>query len=245
MTAALLSATTFIAVLWTIGGSLTFELRGVAVTIPGFLVIAAVIYAVAASGSMTLIANRFIPVAERKNQAEAEYRYALTRLREKRRSAMSSMPRSAECCADGATMRTTIVSQTSSYIAPILPIFRILMVAADEIELIVTPLRQPAINQMLIEPRAPANLQHLLQIKTVDAGHDHHQRDDGEDPQLADELRLILLFQGVVEILVPGVELDLEPDQGKRQPDHGGEEQQAFCALLRDPVGFRQRPESR
>ena len=72
MTAALLSATTFIAVLWTIGGSLTFELRGVAVTIPGFLVIAAVIYAVAASGSMTLIANRFIPVAERKNQAEAQ-----------------------------------------------------------------------------------------------------------------------------------------------------------------------------
>ena len=44
--------------------------------------IAAFLYAVLASGSMVIIARGFVIVAENKNQAEAEYRYALTRLRE-------------------------------------------------------------------------------------------------------------------------------------------------------------------
>src|SRR5207247_9551316 len=79
---AVLSATTFIVILWMIGGTLTIQFSGMAVTIPGFLVVAAVIYAVAASGSMVLIGRRFIAVSENKNQAEAEYRYVLTRLRE-------------------------------------------------------------------------------------------------------------------------------------------------------------------
>ena len=46
VTTAVLSALTFIVVLWTIGGSLSFKLAGFEVTIPGFLVVAAVIYAV-------------------------------------------------------------------------------------------------------------------------------------------------------------------------------------------------------
>jgi putative ATP-binding cassette transporter len=79
---AILSALMFIAVLWTIGGSLTVEIGGTTITIPGFLVIAAVIYAVFASGFMTWIGRRFVTVSEQKNQAEAEYRYTLTRLSE-------------------------------------------------------------------------------------------------------------------------------------------------------------------
>src|SRR5204863_9002210 len=79
---ATLSAATFIAVLWTIGGALSFELGGVPITIPGFLVVAAVLYALLASGSMVVIGRRFVTIAERKNQAEAELRYVLTRLSE-------------------------------------------------------------------------------------------------------------------------------------------------------------------
>jgi len=48
ITQALLSAATFIAVLWTIGGPLDVELAGVQLHIPGFLVIAALIYALTA-----------------------------------------------------------------------------------------------------------------------------------------------------------------------------------------------------
>jgi vitamin B12/bleomycin/antimicrobial peptide transport system ATP-binding/permease protein len=79
---AILSAATFIVVLWTIGGALTITVAGVTITIPGFLVVGAVIYAVLASGSMVFIGRRFVTVSENKNQAEAEYRYVLTRLSE-------------------------------------------------------------------------------------------------------------------------------------------------------------------
>ncbi|WP_369720750.1 ABC transporter ATP-binding protein/permease [Bradyrhizobium sp. LLZ17] len=77
-----LSAATFIVVLWNVGGALRLEVQGHAVFIPGFLVIAAVLYACIVNGSMLAVAFRFIPLTEQKNQAEAEYRYALTRVRE-------------------------------------------------------------------------------------------------------------------------------------------------------------------
>ena len=78
---AALSAATFIVVLWMIGGSYTFTLGGATIYIPGFLVIAAVLYALITSVSMVVIGNRFTIVSEYRNQSEAEYRYALTRLR--------------------------------------------------------------------------------------------------------------------------------------------------------------------
>jgi len=137
VTQALLSATTFIVVLWTIGGALTVTLGGSTVTIPGFLVIAAVIYAAIASGSMTVIGRNFVSVSEAKNQAEADYRYALTRVRENGESIAllggeeeerSGIDKSftnvlkqwARLC--GQHMRTTIVSQGSSLIAPVIPL---------------------------------------------------------------------------------------------------------------------------
>src|SRR6202043_3611450 len=78
ITSAFLSAATFIAVLWTIGGALTVTVGGSVITIPGFLVIAAVIYAAIASGSIMTIGRRFVQISEDKNQAEAQYRYTLT-----------------------------------------------------------------------------------------------------------------------------------------------------------------------
>src|SRR3954454_17768058 len=82
VTSAFLSAATFILVLWTIGGALTVTVAGSSITIPGFLVIDAVLYAALASGSITIIGRQFVQTSEDKNQAEAEYRYALTRVRE-------------------------------------------------------------------------------------------------------------------------------------------------------------------
>ena len=137
VTTAVLSAATFIAVLWTIGGSLSFSVAGIEITIPGFLVVAAVVYAVLASGSMVFIGRRFVTVSERKNQAEAEFRYVLTRLSENGesiavlggedeerkavdRSLGTVLRRWRDICFQ--TMRTTFVSQTSGYIAPVLPI---------------------------------------------------------------------------------------------------------------------------
>src|SRR5262249_52240463 len=66
---AFLSAATFIAVLWTIGGALDVTVAGMAIHVPGFLVVAAVLYAAIASGSMVLIGRRFVAVSEHKNQS--------------------------------------------------------------------------------------------------------------------------------------------------------------------------------
>ena len=79
---ALLTSATFMGVLWTVGGNLTIGLGGREFFIPGYLVIAVVLYCVIISGFMTLIARSFVPTAENKNQVEAEFRAALTRVRE-------------------------------------------------------------------------------------------------------------------------------------------------------------------
>ena len=137
VTSAFLSATTFIILLWTIGGALTLTIAGATVAIPGFLVVAAVLYAAIASGSMVVIGRNFVAISESKNQTEAEYRYALMRVRENGESIAllggeeeerSGIDRSfgkvlkqwALLC--GQHMRTTIVSQGSSLIAPVIPI---------------------------------------------------------------------------------------------------------------------------
>lgn len=76
------TAITFVGVLWIVGGDLTLGTPEEPIVIPGFLVIAAVIYALITSTAVMLVASRFVAVSERTNQAEAEFRYALTRVRE-------------------------------------------------------------------------------------------------------------------------------------------------------------------
>jgi putative ATP-binding cassette transporter len=137
VTSAFLSATTFIVVLWTIGGALTVTVAGSTITIPGFLVIAAVLYAAIASGSIMTIGRSFVQVSEDKNQAEAEFRYTLTRVRENGESiallggeqeerdgidkTFTNVLRQWSRLA-GQHMRTTLVSQGSSLIAPVVPV---------------------------------------------------------------------------------------------------------------------------
>ncbi|HEV2153437.1 ABC transporter ATP-binding protein/permease [Bradyrhizobium sp.] len=137
VTSALLSAATFIVVLWTIGGALTVTISGSAVTIPGFLVIAAILYALIASGSILVIGRQFVQVSEDKNQAEADFRYTLTRVRENGESIallggeeeerggidrnFTSVLRQWARLA-GQHMRTTLVSQGSSLVAPVVPL---------------------------------------------------------------------------------------------------------------------------
>lgn len=135
---AVLSASAFIVVLWTIGGSLSFPVAGVTITIPGFLVLGAVAYALIGSLAMVFIGRRFIIVSEEKNQTEAEYRFVLQRVRENGesiallggeseeragldRSFASVLRRWRDLCFQH--MRTTVVSHTSSLVvwtAPVL-----------------------------------------------------------------------------------------------------------------------------
>ncbi|MBB5575801.1 ABC transporter ATP-binding protein/permease [Rhizobium paranaense] len=134
---AFLSATTFIVVLWTIGGALTLTITGLTFTIPGFLVITAVLYAAITSSSMAVIGRHFVHVSEVKNQTEAEFRYTLTHVRENGESIAllggeeeerSDLDKKfANVLRQWALlahqhMRTTLVSQGSSLFAPVVPI---------------------------------------------------------------------------------------------------------------------------
>jgi putative ATP-binding cassette transporter len=100
-------------------------------------VIAAVLYAGIASGSITAIGRRFVQISEDKNQAEAEFRYTLTRVRENGESiALLGGEEEERDGIDrtfgnvllqwarlaGQHMRTTLVSQSSSLIAPVVPL---------------------------------------------------------------------------------------------------------------------------
>ncbi|MGR9154824.1 ABC transporter ATP-binding protein/permease [Rhizobium leguminosarum] len=135
--AAFLSASTFILVLWTIGGALTLTIAGRTVTIPGFLVVTAVLYAAITSSSMTVIGRHFVRVSEAKNQAEAEFRYTLTHVRENGESIALLGGEEEERNDLGKTfanvlrqwallarqhMRTALVSQGSSLFAPVVPV---------------------------------------------------------------------------------------------------------------------------
>ncbi|PTV77251.1 ABC transporter ATP-binding protein/permease [Agrobacterium pusense] len=135
--AAFVSASTFIIVLWTIGGALTLPIGGVWITIPGFLVVAAVIYALITSSSIAWIGRNFVKVSEVKNQLEAEFRYTLTRVREngesiallggeeEERSDLDSRFRNVRHQWKRMAqqyMRTTVVSHGSMLIAPVVPV---------------------------------------------------------------------------------------------------------------------------
>ena len=134
--AAVISALTFIGVLWFIGGALEVSVWGSTFRIPGFLVIAAVVYSTLASGAMVYIARGFVVLAENKNQAEANYRYALTRVRENGESiallggdaeervtleSAFSMVRRRWRAMMMQSIRTTIVAGTSNGFAPVIP----------------------------------------------------------------------------------------------------------------------------
>ncbi|RCW82351.1 ABC transporter ATP-binding protein/permease [Phyllobacterium bourgognense] len=134
---AFLAASTFIVVLWTIGGALTLTIAGSTVTVPGFLVITAVLYAGITSTSMAVIGRHFVRLSEEKNQAEAEFRYVLTRVRENGESiALLGGEEEERSGIDktfgnvlrrwarltGQHMRTALVSQGSSLFAPVVPV---------------------------------------------------------------------------------------------------------------------------
>ncbi|UHS58512.1 ABC transporter ATP-binding protein/permease [Agrobacterium vaccinii] len=134
---AFVSASTFIVVLWTIGGALTLPIGDSVITIPGFLVIAAVIYAVITSSSIAVIGRNFVRVSEDKNQVEAEFRYTLTRVRENGESiallggeeeerndldkTFANVRQQWRLLANQ-HMRTTLVSHSSMLIAPVVPV---------------------------------------------------------------------------------------------------------------------------
>jgi putative ATP-binding cassette transporter len=131
----LITALTFIHVLWTVGGSISFELGDGLLVIPGYLVVGALAYSVAVNGGVMLIGRKLTAVMEAKNGTEARYRAVAGRLREsaegpsaatgdsavQRRGITEALHHviSAWRALCHQLMRVTIVSSSNSLLAPV------------------------------------------------------------------------------------------------------------------------------
>jgi ABC-type uncharacterized transport system fused permease/ATPase subunit len=127
----ILTAATFVAVLWTVGGALEFG--GLGVELPGYLVFASMVYATATTAAMILVGRRMAHVIERKNQAESELKFAVAHVRESApQGPEMSAPRQtapvgfalAEVIRQwrflcGQHVRTTLVSHGNTLLAPL------------------------------------------------------------------------------------------------------------------------------
>lgn len=78
----ILTAITFIGVLWSVGDSLEIDLGGLTVAIPGYLVLAVIVYSFLLSAATLLVARHLTRVLEENKRTEAELRSIGTHLRE-------------------------------------------------------------------------------------------------------------------------------------------------------------------
>ena len=79
---AVIGATAFIGILWSVGGSLTVPVGQTSITIPAYMVLAALLYGCCASGLMLLVGRPLVGSVVAKNEAEGHFRFALMRVRD-------------------------------------------------------------------------------------------------------------------------------------------------------------------
>ncbi|KPF70759.1 hypothetical protein IP69_09640 [Bosea sp. AAP35] len=79
---AAVTAATFAAILWHVAGSARFTLGGVEVVIPSYMALAAIGYALIASTAAYFTGRPLVAKIAAKNEAEAQFRAEMTRLRE-------------------------------------------------------------------------------------------------------------------------------------------------------------------
>ncbi len=80
--ASFVSLVSFVVILWRLSGTLVFEIPGATVGVPGYMVWAALGYAVAGSVLSHFIGRPLIALNFQKQRLEADFRFALVRLRE-------------------------------------------------------------------------------------------------------------------------------------------------------------------
>ena len=79
---AVVTLLSFLAILWTLSGPLTFPFAGFHLTIPGYMVFAAVIYAAAGTWLTRWIGKPLVRLTYDQQRYEADFRFSLVRLRE-------------------------------------------------------------------------------------------------------------------------------------------------------------------
>ena len=132
-----LSAIAFVGILFAVGGSITLPLFGHDITIPGYIAVAAFVYAATVSTLMLVLGNPLVGKVETKNEAEAQFRYELTRVREnaetialvkgdadEKKRLSTTFERTVRSWLDVITQnaRLTVVMNSSAFFAPVVPL---------------------------------------------------------------------------------------------------------------------------
>ncbi len=78
----IITAITFIGILWSIGGSLTVQTGGGPLVIPAYMVLAAIVYAILVSLLITIVGRRLPRLIAARNEGEAKLRFSLMRIRD-------------------------------------------------------------------------------------------------------------------------------------------------------------------
>lgn len=126
-----LAAGTFVVVLWNVGGGLEVRIWEGVLRIPGYLVGASVIYAAATTLAMMVVGRNMVDVIERKNEAEADFKYVVARVNTRTTLGPHSEDAPTLAAAQesvigqwkrlcGQHMRTTFVSHGNTLLAPII-----------------------------------------------------------------------------------------------------------------------------
>lgn len=126
----LLVAGTFVTVLWQVGGVLEVRVWQSTFHIPGYMVGLSVLYSMAVTLSMMAVGRYMVDVIERKNQAEADFKYVVARVNT--RTTLEPHAQDTEILGTaqksvihewsrlcGQHMRITFVSHGNSLLAPI------------------------------------------------------------------------------------------------------------------------------
>ena len=128
-----LIAVVFLGILWSAAGSFVFA----GIAIPGYMVLVAILYSVAMSGSMMLFGQPLIARIGQKNSAEARLRHDLSRVRENAESIAMIGGEGDEILVVRAGFdivviawrkvitqlaRTTVLSNTNAVVAPVVPL---------------------------------------------------------------------------------------------------------------------------
>ncbi|BBU28544.1 ABC transporter [Burkholderia sp. THE68] len=78
----LVTLVTFITILWTLAGALTITLGGTPINIPGYMVWAAALYAIAGSLIIQKVGHPLVSINYQQQKVEADFRFGLIRVRE-------------------------------------------------------------------------------------------------------------------------------------------------------------------
>ncbi len=79
---AVVTLVTFVAILWGLSGTLTFSVLGVSITVPGYMVWAAALYAIAGTWLTDWIGRPLVRLNFDRQRYEADFRFNLVRFRE-------------------------------------------------------------------------------------------------------------------------------------------------------------------